>query len=634
MRRYPRTIAAAAAAALVAASLTVATASAAGPPQRPAIPRPDSITAIQDVVAGSVPVTRNDDLGAGGPFGAHAVTADGSGATPAGGSYQCGPTTGCRYTAPAGYLGTDSFTYRLAFPTSTTTYSTIPNTLTNVTMTIVANQPPVAVDDALTIHSPRTGTDAIQNDTDPNLGQVGEFADARAGDVHDCERWIGGFCHPAQDAFDCLYTVAPGFLGVDSFDYTIQDASGATDTGTVTITVTPNHAPVRARRRRHLPPRLRSECPARRDPGPRQRFRRGPGPAPRGAGLDLERRRRRRLLRVRMHLHPSRRVLRNRQVPVPARPTRPEASRNRPRSRSPWCPTWRRWRSTTSVRRAGNAPVSVRVFDNDHDPEGDGLGLLGYDATSALGGSVACGSDCTYTPPDGFVGVDTFQYTITDASAGANRSTATVTITVLPNTAPVAVADELWTDNYSGDDPPYSLPVGYNDTDADGDALDITYTSFTTANGTFVECFGRQCDATPQYPFQGIDTFSYTINDGHGGSATGSVVLHVGGNAPPTADHDSSATRPGIPVTVPVLVNDYDAAGPRDAAGRPGHEHVGGRRNGRLHGRRLHLHPRGRLPRHRHVHLHRGRHRGRDRRRHGDGERQRPGRRDRYCRAG
>jgi hypothetical protein len=54
-------------------------------------------------------------------------------------------------------------------------------------------------------------------------------------------------------------------------------------------------------------------------------------------------------------------------------------------------------------------------------------------------GSLNCSAaDCTYTPPSGYLGVDTFTYTIDDAHGG--QDTATVTVTVVQNTVTVTSA--------------------------------------------------------------------------------------------------------------------------------------------------------------------------------------------------
>lgn len=85
---------------------------------------------------------------------------------------------------------------------------------------------------------------------------------------------------------------------------------------------------------------------------------------------------------------------------------------------------------TDQVARLTLAKLLGRTIDADNDP----LALLGLDAVSAAGGSVALvGNAVVYTPPVGYVGVDLFAYTLTDGAG--NVVTGTVEVTVTPSSA-------------------------------------------------------------------------------------------------------------------------------------------------------------------------------------------------------
>jgi hypothetical protein len=78
-----------------------------------------------------------------------------------------------------------------------------------------------------------------------------------------------------------------------------------------------------------------------------------------------------------------------------------------------------------------NEPAQItaaRLLANDRDPDGDPLTLTGVSAGSANGGAVTKGSAITYTPPAGFVGSDSFTYSISDGRGGT--ATASVTVAV------------------------------------------------------------------------------------------------------------------------------------------------------------------------------------------------------------
>ncbi|MGC1247766.1 MAG: tandem-95 repeat protein, partial [Spirulinaceae cyanobacterium] len=85
--------------------------------------------------------------------------------------------------------------------------------------------------------------------------------------------------------------------------------------------------------------------------------------------------------------------------------------------------------------------LTIDVLANDSDPvEGDSVFIDSFDANSVAGGSVTLddngtASDLTddkliYTPTPGFMGTDSFNYTIADGNGGT--STATVNLTVDP----------------------------------------------------------------------------------------------------------------------------------------------------------------------------------------------------------
>jgi hypothetical protein len=65
------------------------------------------------------------------------------------------------------------------------------------------------------------------------------------------------------------------------------------------------------------------------------------------------------------------------------------------------------------------------VLENDSDPDGDELIIIDYDSTSRNGGKVELdvNGGFTYTPPDAFVGIDEFEYIVSDSTAS---DTATV----------------------------------------------------------------------------------------------------------------------------------------------------------------------------------------------------------------
>ena len=163
--------------------------------------------------------------------------------------------------------------------------------------------------------------------------------------------------------------------------------------------------------------------------------------------------------------------------------------------------------------------ASTTLLINDSDVDGDPLTL--FSVQDANHGSVALvGSNVVFTPTAGYVGAASFNYTISDG----HGATSTTTVDVNVNGAPVAV-----TDNVTGTaNTPLTIAstaLLSNDTDPNGDPLTIS--SVLDATHGTVALVGGSVVFTPTKDYVGDASFSYTISDGHGGTASGSVSLTI-----------------------------------------------------------------------------------------------------------
>ena len=74
---------------------------------------------------------------------------------------------------------------------------------------------------------------------------------------------------------------------------------------------------------------------------------------------------------------------------------------------------------------AQDTPITVDVLENDYDGNGDTITLQSVTPRSAKGGAVKVTPDnrqARYTPPAGFIGQDTFGYTVVDGTGVGNRT--------------------------------------------------------------------------------------------------------------------------------------------------------------------------------------------------------------------
>jgi PKD repeat protein len=321
------------------------------------------------------------------------------------------------YTPASGYVGLDSFTFKARDADSDSNVATIS---INVFQT---NEPPVAGDLAVTT-AEDTPLEVVLPASDP-----------------DGDELTVTYTQPAHGSFDgTTYRPEANFHGPDSFTYTATDPDSESDSGTVSITVTPAND------------------------------------APNVDDVTLE------------------------------------------------------TDEDTAL------PIALAGTDIDSDP-------LSF-TTSAPGHGTFAGG--VYTPAPNYNGPDSFTYTASDGHGGTD--TATVTITVRPrNDPPVAGDQAVETD----EDTPLAITLAA--TDVDGDAL-----TYTVATGPQHGSWDGSI-YTPALNYHGADGFTFTVEDGHGGAATGTIQITVRPvNDPPNVDDLALETDEDTPVPVALAGTDVD----------------------------------------------------------------------------
>lgn len=192
-----------------------------GQENRPPSAGPDDETVAEDAVV-DVAVLANDNDPDGDPLVVTDVTA------PMNGTATINPDNTIRYTPGPNYAGPDAFDYTVSDPDGATASARVTVTVTPV------NDDPVAGDDALS--TPR-GTaavvDVLANDTDVDGDPLSVSAVSTP--TH-------GTAAIEPDG-QIRYAPNQGYVGGDSFGYTVSDGAGGTDTATVTVTVTPVNDP-------------------------------------------------------------------------------------------------------------------------------------------------------------------------------------------------------------------------------------------------------------------------------------------------------------------------------------------------------------------------------------------------------
>ena len=446
------------------------------------------------------------------------------------------------YTPEAGFFGTDAFEYTITDANGATDTATV---TVEVKEEVVPNSVD-AVDDAeMTDQGMAVAIDVTGNDADPE------------GDAF----FISGFTNGANGsvsqnaAGQLVYTPEAGFFGTDTFEYTITDAKGATDTATVTVEVKEGQTSVidalddsSSTSMDHpvsIDVLVNDDVPA---GSTVTAFTDGAnGTVSEGADGKLV-------------YTPNDGFVGNDSFTYTV--TAPDGAMDTATVTVRVDPY--HYQNTTdavddSAMTDQGMAVAIDVLGNDVDPQGDDFFISGF--TDGANGSVSqnAAGQLVYTPEAGFFGTDTFEYTITDAKGATDTATVTVEVKEAPNEGPDAVDDENTTDYATA----VSGNVLGNDTDPDGDDL-MVIDHTQASNGSVVVNEDGTYTYTPEDGFSGEDSFTYTITDGVSGEDTATVTIQVGEkpNEGPDAVDDSGMVSCGQDgVTIDVLANDSDPDG-------------------------------------------------------------------------
>jgi len=206
--------------------------------------------------------------------------------------------------------------------------------------------------------------------------------------------------------------------------------------------------------------------------------------------------------------------------------------------------------TATTAEDTGLGITTATLLANDVDPDPDVLTVTAV-GNPVHGSVVQVLGLVTFTPDPNYNGPASFEYTVSDGFA---TDAGLVTITVTPvNDAPVAVADSATTDEDTGVGITAAALLA-NDTDGDGDTLDVSSVSNAT-NGSVLLVLGN-ITFTPAANFSGTAGFDYTITDGTT-TATAHVTVTVNAvDDVPVAVDDAGFTDEDLGIFVDVLTND------------------------------------------------------------------------------
>lgn len=428
------------------------------------------------------------------------------------------------YTPNANFFGSDSFTYTVKDSQgATSNVATVTITVTSV------NDAPVAVNDAATTNEDvPVQISVLSNDSDVDGSLVNSSVTIKTGPSH-------GTAAVNTSTGIVTYTPAANYFGTDTFTYTVRDNGGATsNTATVTVTVSPvNDAPVVVNAITDRSLSLGGGALTI-DLVGHVLFSDVDGdPLTYSASSSKTSVATTSLTSGRLNV-----------TPVAAGTTTITVTATDGKGGSA-----QHSFQVTVVQQANIAPVAVndvattpedtpvtvKVLDNDSDPDGDTLAKATVTVVSApLHGKADINTstgEITYTPESNYHGTDTFKYTVQDSRGGVSNA-ANVSITITPvNDAPEVknpISDASL--GVGGANLVLDLSALNVFSDPDGDALTLTVqTSNASVAGASLN--GTTLTVTPLSA--GTATVSVTARDSKGASAVYHFTVTVTAGSPP-----------------------------------------------------------------------------------------------------
>jgi len=446
-----------------------------------------------------------------------------------------------KYTPDANFAGgIDQFTYQVKDADGNTSEATV-----TITVPTAQNVAPVGVDDTITtsVGTPAT-IDVIANDTDADNSDTLSLLNIITDPAHGTVVIAGN---------EVTYTPDSNFEGVDQFTYTVSDGQGHTDTATVNIVVSNNGT--------NSAPDAVNDSFVTAINTPKTYSVLANDNDPDGDTLTIS-----------ATTNPAHGVVTISNSQIIYTPTTgytgsdsftytiTDGQGNEDTATvsvtitdtTDGAPVL----SPNYAATYGDMPVTIRVLDDDTDPDGDTLVLTGNLTDPTHGSAIISGNNVIYTATVGYIGSDSFEYEVTDNNGHTLRATVYIDVKQpVNNAAPDAALDNATLDlsQYSS----ITINVLANDSDADGDTLTIETVS-SPIHGNAVITNG-EIVYTPNSGFEGYDSFTYTISDGNGNTSVGNVNVSVTGANPHVgAGDDYISTPQDTPKSYNIIANDSD----------------------------------------------------------------------------
>ncbi|MDR7090925.1 retention module-containing protein [Cellvibrio fibrivorans] len=197
---------------------------------------------------------------------------------------------------------------------------------------------------------------------------------------------------------------------------------------------------------------------------------------------------------------------------------------------------------------------ATSVLANDSDAENSPLSAILVSGPAHGTLTLNANGTFSYTHNGSETTSDSFTYRANDGTNNGNIVTVQIAITPV-NDAPIAVNDTANVDEGSS----VMVAVRTNDSDPEGGVLTVASVSQGANGSVVIDAVTGNPVYTPNTGFSGNDSFTYTVQDPSGVTATATVNVVVKANAPSVLVQDLDSAPEDNDVTGNVLTNDTDS---------------------------------------------------------------------------
>ena len=200
-----------------------------------------------------------------------------------------------------------------------------------------------------------------------------------------------------------------------------------------------------------------------------------------------------------------------------------------------------------SVTTQQDTQVAITLTGSDVDGDGLTYTVVTQPANGTLNGTAP---NLTYTPGKGYIGPDSFDFTVYDGSATSDPATVSINVTPV-NHPPVADPQSVTTN----EDTAVAITLTGSDSDSDPLAFAVAGPpSHGTLSGT-----APNLTYTPVANYNGPDSFTFVVNDGKVNSDPATVSITVNAvNDAPVANAQSVTTQQDTAKAITLTGSDVD----------------------------------------------------------------------------